>query len=69
MGKHENEKERLFETQLSWLSGHLAAYQGLLRWQVGLEMKEELCKARYGPNWHCIVGKGFATHATYEVGR
>ena len=23
---------------------------------------------KYGPNWHCIVGKGFATHATYEVG-
>ncbi|CAE7937916.1 Dynll1, partial [Symbiodinium sp. KB8] len=22
---------------------------------------------KYGPNWHCIVGKGFATHATYEA--
>ncbi|CAJ1353305.1 unnamed protein product [Effrenium voratum] len=23
--------------------------------------------SKYGPNWHCIVGKGFATHATYEA--
>lgn len=23
--------------------------------------------ANFGPNWHCIVGKGFATHATYEA--
>mmetsp|Transcript_113884 Transcript_113884/g.179254 ORF Transcript_113884/g.179254 Transcript_113884/m.179254 type:complete len:90 (-) Transcript_113884:94-363(-) len=22
---------------------------------------------KYGPNWHCIVGKGFATYATYEA--
>mmetsp|Transcript_31105 Transcript_31105/g.85178 ORF Transcript_31105/g.85178 Transcript_31105/m.85178 type:complete len:90 (+) Transcript_31105:128-397(+) len=22
---------------------------------------------KYGPNWHCVVGKGFATYATYEA--
>eukprot|EP00451_Oxyrrhis_marina_P003733 CAMPEP_0204273810 /NCGR_PEP_ID=MMETSP0468-20130131/24376_1 /ASSEMBLY_ACC=CAM_ASM_000383 /TAXON_ID=2969 /ORGANISM="Oxyrrhis marina" /LENGTH=88 /DNA_ID=CAMNT_0051249921 /DNA_START=64 /DNA_END=330 /DNA_ORIENTATION=- len=22
--------------------------------------------AKYSPNWHCIVGKNFATYATYE---
>mmetsp|Transcript_92091 Transcript_92091/g.287092 ORF Transcript_92091/g.287092 Transcript_92091/m.287092 type:complete len:93 (+) Transcript_92091:66-344(+) len=22
---------------------------------------------KYGPNWHCVVGKGFATHSTYEA--
>mmetsp|Transcript_70875 Transcript_70875/g.169706 ORF Transcript_70875/g.169706 Transcript_70875/m.169706 type:complete len:90 (+) Transcript_70875:163-432(+) len=23
--------------------------------------------SKFGPNWHCIVGKGFATFATYEA--
>mmetsp|Transcript_111916 Transcript_111916/g.323395 ORF Transcript_111916/g.323395 Transcript_111916/m.323395 type:complete len:90 (-) Transcript_111916:43-312(-) len=23
--------------------------------------------SKFGPNWHCIVGKGFATYATYEA--
>mmetsp|Transcript_26657 Transcript_26657/g.40439 ORF Transcript_26657/g.40439 Transcript_26657/m.40439 type:complete len:85 (+) Transcript_26657:116-370(+) len=23
--------------------------------------------SKYGPNWHCVVGKGFATFGTYEA--
>mmetsp|Transcript_85443 Transcript_85443/g.169507 ORF Transcript_85443/g.169507 Transcript_85443/m.169507 type:complete len:93 (+) Transcript_85443:108-386(+) len=28
---------------------------------------KEFFDGKFGPNWHCVVGKGFATHSTYEA--